>query len=120
MKVIYKAPGCAPEPRDIPNTLEELQATVGGYIETVTFASDALVDREHITGLQFNKQIPHCQPHALHDVCRIASGKTVQQHTAIVPNANRQAGLLVIVAGAAGHIPPIISAFDIKPRKNIM
>lgn len=27
MKVIYKAPGCAPEPRDIPNTLEELQAT---------------------------------------------------------------------------------------------
>lgn len=41
MKVIYKAPGCAPEPRDIPNTLEELQATVGGYIETVTFASDA-------------------------------------------------------------------------------
>lgn len=41
MKVIYKAPGCAPEPRDIPNTLEELQAAVGGYIETVTFASDA-------------------------------------------------------------------------------
>lgn len=36
MKVIYKAPGCAPEPRDIPNTLEELQAAVGGYIETVT------------------------------------------------------------------------------------
>ena len=28
MKVIYKAPGCAPEPRDIPNTLEELQAAV--------------------------------------------------------------------------------------------
>lgn len=26
MRVIYKAPGCAPEPRDIPNTLEELQA----------------------------------------------------------------------------------------------
>ena len=25
MKVIYKAPGCAPEPRDIPNTLEELR-----------------------------------------------------------------------------------------------
>lgn len=43
MKVIYKAPGCAPEPRDIPNTLEELQAAVGGYIETVTFASDAVV-----------------------------------------------------------------------------
>lgn len=43
MKVIYKAPGCAPEPRDIPNTLEELQAAVGGYIETVTFATDAVV-----------------------------------------------------------------------------
>ena len=42
MKVIYKAPGCAPEPRDIPNTLEELQATVGGYIETVTIATDAV------------------------------------------------------------------------------
>lgn len=43
MNVIYKAPGCAPEPRDIPNTLEELQATVGGHIETVTFAIDAAV-----------------------------------------------------------------------------
>lgn len=43
MKVIYKAPGCAPEPRDIPNTLEELQATVGGYIETVTIATDAAI-----------------------------------------------------------------------------
>lgn len=43
MKVIYKAPGCGPEPRDIPNTLEELQAAVGGYIEAVTFATDAAV-----------------------------------------------------------------------------
>ena len=43
MHVIYKAPGCAPEPRDIPNTLEELQAAVGGHIETVTFATDAAV-----------------------------------------------------------------------------
>lgn len=43
MHVIYKAPGCAPEPRDIPNTLEELQATVGGCIEAVTFATDAAV-----------------------------------------------------------------------------
>ena len=41
--MIYKAPGCAPEVRDIPNTLEELQATVGGYIETVTIAADAVV-----------------------------------------------------------------------------
>lgn len=43
MNVIYKAPGCAPEPRDIPNTLEELQAAVGGYIETVTIATDSAV-----------------------------------------------------------------------------
>ena len=43
MRVIYKAPGCPPEPRDIPNTLEELQATVGGYIETVTLAADAAI-----------------------------------------------------------------------------
>jgi len=43
MKVIYKAPGRAPEPRDIPNTLEDLQAAVGGYIETFTFATDACV-----------------------------------------------------------------------------
>ena len=43
MKVIYKAPGRPPEPRDIANTLEELQDIVGGYIETVTFATDAVV-----------------------------------------------------------------------------
>ena len=44
MRVIYKAPGCAPEPRDIPNTLEELQAAVGGgHIETVTIALDAVI-----------------------------------------------------------------------------
>ena len=35
MKVIYKAPGGQPEIRDIPNTLEELQASVGGY-ESIT------------------------------------------------------------------------------------
>lgn len=57
MKVIYKAPGCAPEPRDIPNTLEELQDTVGGYIETVTFASDATVicnEEGRLMGLEHN------------------------------------------------------------------
>ncbi|MBQ9733941.1 MAG: DUF3846 domain-containing protein [Clostridia bacterium] len=57
MKVIYKAPGSAPELRDIPNTLEELQATVGGYIETVTFATDACVicnEEGILLGLPFN------------------------------------------------------------------
>ena len=43
MKVIYNAPGCTPEPRDIPDTLEELQAAVGGYIETVTIAEDCVI-----------------------------------------------------------------------------
>ena len=37
---LYKAPGQAPETRTIPNTLEALQALVGGYIETVTVATD--------------------------------------------------------------------------------
>ena len=57
MHVIYKAPGCAPEPRDIPNTLEELQAAVGGYIETVTFATDAAVicnEEGRLLGLPHN------------------------------------------------------------------
>lgn len=60
MKVIYKAPGCAPEPRDIPNTLEELQATVGGYIETVTIASDAVIicnEEGRLQGLPHNCRI---------------------------------------------------------------
>ena len=30
MTAIYKAPGCAPEVIDIPNTLEALQEKVGG------------------------------------------------------------------------------------------
>lgn len=57
MHVIYKAPGCRPEPRDIPNTLEELQATVGGYIETVTLAADAAIicnEEGRLLGLPYN------------------------------------------------------------------
>ena len=57
MRVIYKAPGCRPEPRDIPNTLEELQATVGGYIETVTLAKDAAIicnEEGRLLGLPYN------------------------------------------------------------------
>ena len=60
MRVIYKAPGCVPEPRDIPNTLEELQATVGGYIETVTIASDAVIicnEEGRLQGLPHNCRI---------------------------------------------------------------
>ena len=57
MKVVYKAPGAAPEIRDIPNTLKELQETVGGYIETVTIATDAVIicnEEGRIRGLPHN------------------------------------------------------------------
>ena len=60
MREIYKAPGCAPEPRDIPNTLEDLQATVGGYIETVTIASDAVIicnEEGRLHGLPHNCRV---------------------------------------------------------------
>lgn len=43
MKIIYKAPGLPAEIRDVPNTLEALQGLVGGYIETVTVATDAAI-----------------------------------------------------------------------------
>lgn len=43
MKAIRKKPGCAPEIIEVENTLKALQAEVGGYIETVTIASDAVV-----------------------------------------------------------------------------
>ena len=43
MRVICKAPGGKPEIRDIPNTLGDLQASVGGYIESYTFATDATI-----------------------------------------------------------------------------
>ena len=57
MRVIYKAPGCQPEPRDIPNALEELQATIGGYIETVTIATDVVIicnEEGRLQGLPHN------------------------------------------------------------------
>ena len=44
MRVIYKAPGSKPEIRDIPNTLEELQASVGGYIESLTFSTNPAIN----------------------------------------------------------------------------
>ena len=43
MKAIRKEPGCAPELIDIDNTLAALQTEIGGYLETVTIASDAVV-----------------------------------------------------------------------------
>ena len=66
MKVIYKAPGCAPEPRDIPNALEELQATVGGYIEAIYPYEDrvAIVCDEEAklkADSRWNRMIPECR-----------------------------------------------------------
>lgn len=40
IRVLVKEPGKEAELREIPNTLEDLQCIVGGYIETVTFAED--------------------------------------------------------------------------------
>ena len=57
MKVIRKKPGCEPELIEVENTLEALQTEVGGYIETVTVASDAVIicnEEGRLRGLPYN------------------------------------------------------------------
>lgn len=57
MKAIRKKPGCAPEIIEVENALKALQAEVGGYIETVTIASDAVIicnEEGRILGLPYN------------------------------------------------------------------
>ena len=57
MKAIRKKPGCAPEIIEVENTLKALQTEVGGYIETVTIASDAVVicnEEGRLCGLPYN------------------------------------------------------------------
>lgn len=57
MKAIRKKPGCAPEIIEVENTLKALQAEVGGYIETVTIASDAVVicnEEGRLRGMSYN------------------------------------------------------------------
>lgn len=57
INVVVKLPGRRPEPRQIPNTLEELQGFVGGYIETVTLASDCVIicnEEGRINGMKYN------------------------------------------------------------------
>ena len=57
MKAIRKKPGCAPEIIEVDNTLKALQTEVGGYIETVTIASDAVVicnEEGVLLGLPYN------------------------------------------------------------------
>lgn len=60
MKAIRKKPGCEPELIDVDNTLKALQTEVGGYIETVTIASDAVVicnEEGRILGLPDNCRV---------------------------------------------------------------
>ena len=60
MKVIRKKPGCEPEIIEVDNTLAALQAEVGGYIETVTIASDAVIicnEEGRILGLPDNCRV---------------------------------------------------------------
>ena len=57
MRVIYKAPGKAPEIIEIENTLEALQKKVGGYIEVVTMAKNARIicnEEGRLRGLPYN------------------------------------------------------------------
>lgn len=57
MKVILKKPGEPPQAIELDNTLEALQAAVGGYIETLTFATDACFicnEEGRLLGLPYN------------------------------------------------------------------
>lgn len=57
MKAIRKKPGAQPEIIEVDNTLAALQQEVGGYIETVTIASDAVVicnEEGRLRGMSYN------------------------------------------------------------------
>lgn len=57
MKVIVKQPGKEPEVAEIENTLPALQRAVGGYIETVTLATDCCIicnEEGRLEGLPYN------------------------------------------------------------------
>lgn len=60
MKALVKEAGKAAEIKDIKNDLKELQGIVGGYIETVTITSDAVVicnEEGRLLGLPYNCNI---------------------------------------------------------------
>lgn len=60
MKEIRKKPGAQPEIIEVENTLKALQAEVGGYIETVTITSDAVIicnEEGRILGLPDNCRV---------------------------------------------------------------
>ena len=57
ISVIIKHPGQKPYHTNISDTLENLQKTVGGYIETVTIATDAALicnEEGRLRGLPYN------------------------------------------------------------------
>ena len=59
MKAIRKKSGCAPEIIEVENTLKVLQTEAGGYIETVTIASDVVVicnEEGVLLGMPYNCQ----------------------------------------------------------------
>lgn len=43
MRIVYKKPGQPAEARNVPNTLDEWQRLVGGYIETLTLSEDIVL-----------------------------------------------------------------------------
>lgn len=60
MRVIVKEPGKSAVDELVPNTLEALQKLVGGYIETVTIADDAVVicnEEGRLRGLPENCEV---------------------------------------------------------------
>ena len=57
IRVLMKKPGDEPWIFDIQNTLDDLQNKVGGYIETVTLASDLVIicnEEGRLKGLEYN------------------------------------------------------------------
>ena len=43
MRIVIKKPGQPAEARNVPNTLEQWQMLVGGYIETMTLSEDLIL-----------------------------------------------------------------------------
>lgn len=59
MKVLVVEPMKPCEVREIPDTLEAMQQTVGGYIESVSFEREAIVCNEQgkLLGLPYNRPL---------------------------------------------------------------
>ncbi len=60
MKIVKKEPGKGYYAKDIPNTLEAMQAEVGGYIETVTVDRTCCIvcnEEGRIKGLPYNTKL---------------------------------------------------------------